>query len=1249
MKFLDVRAAGFGKLREESISFAPGFTLVYGQNEAGKSTWHAALYAALCGMRRTRTETPDEDFIRQYRPWDFPDPWEVSATVLLEDGRKVRLRQELIDRIECRATDVDLGRDYTSDINNEGCPDGALWLGLDRRSFIATACIRQSQLLEVLNNPDILQTHLQRAAATCAVNSSGAHALQLVEAYRSERVGEDRPNSNKPLPAAIRRVETLKRALAASRTEHVRYLELIATENRSKSKLGKLRAEWSLARAIIADRDATDWERRLKRVQQIIATHPERPSGDIEQLIELAQEVATAVRIWQERPALPDISGATAAEIEAEILKLPLYPSGELEPDPQVLKSEAELLASKYALTLHSQTEPPQPVIPDTRGVSGERLKQLSAVLSEAEPEVDERLEEALVGTPVSERLIQRIFTAVDLWDRRPISNSQALVRVSAAEIRREIESLPVVEEGDLKPASDVVDLANVFSSAKEAVRQHTLNRPKDPSFPKVQVTPAEIRTFAQRLLEPSASTVLDSGVWKRSSLNKEIAALVQARSRTVTMTAVASVAPLALAGYFLGLERIAITGGIFAALAALVAVVALLKSGPIKAKQQELDNLPAEPVAPPTVTMVPNRELMSRLERLGLPTTEAELEGVARTIEMAQAEEQILNLWKESEKRLQAAVERAGEQLYSALYRRVRGDFRRVEDALEEYQRQCAERARVSALSSRREDLERQLAAKIEAETSAAEIKKSQESAAVELRAVASECDVTADDDEELAKRLKEFVREADRRKMLEKELGQHIFVRSAWKKRQSDATKELQSKGLPAQSDIIRSLAEEVDKAQMMKTTYDIWKSTFTKLSDDYNGRKTHMTRLLAGKGLKGDTDVEEALKRYRAECDDRARTAVEARRREHLERQLESRKQIEEAAARVEMQRQNAKQGLFAAAELCGLIPDAEAPLSEALLQWMSVTSKTIRKQQDALAEWRELDTMLEGRSLQEFKEKAEQHRESALVLGSAFSGDELREAMPHLAEYEANMPHLTSQLDAAGQELANLQGQIHNYETRPTSVSDAEEELRAAEEELSKVRSLSETLDATHSFLSQAKNKVFRDIAPFLADSVKKWLPEITLGRYRDARVDPLTLQVHVCDENGKWRQAALLSYGTAEQIYLLLRLAMTEYLTKPSEVCPLILDDITVQSDSRRKRRILDTLKTVSETRQVILFSQEEEVYQWASESLSDPAGRIVDLAADTVNAHGPKKLMHSNGHGRKLDAHQSISSSRPSA
>src|SRR5207249_2123762 len=112
---------------------------------------------------------------------------------------------------------------------NEGGLDGSVWLGLDRRSFLATAWIKQGQLLDVIGSAEVLQTHLQRAIATCAANSPGAKALQLIESFRAEHVGDDRANT-RPLYRVIRRVESLKSSMDAAKAEHVRYLQLMASE-----------------------------------------------------------------------------------------------------------------------------------------------------------------------------------------------------------------------------------------------------------------------------------------------------------------------------------------------------------------------------------------------------------------------------------------------------------------------------------------------------------------------------------------------------------------------------------------------------------------------------------------------------------------------------------------------------------------------------------------------------------------------------------------------------------------------------------------------------------------------------------------------------------------------------------------------------------------------------------------------------------------------------------------------------------
>jgi uncharacterized protein YhaN len=106
------------------------------------------------------------------------------------------------------------------------------------------------------------------------------------------------------------------------------------------------------------------------------------------------------------------------------------------------------------------------------------------------------------------------------------------------------------------------------------------------------------------------------------------------------------------------------------------------------------------------------------------------------------------------------------------------------------------------------------------------------------------------------------------------------------------------------------------------------------------------------------------------------------------------------------------------------------------------------------------------------------------------------------------------------------------------------------------------------------------------------------------------VNPTTLQVEVCGSSRQWRKADLLSYGTAEQVYLLLRVALADHLTRNHDICPLILDDVTVHADSARTRDILDLLLKIAEERQVILFTQEEQVATWAKEHLTGPGNTI---------------------------------------
>ena len=279
MRFESIRAHPFGPFDDDALTLVPGLNVVYGTNEAGKSTWHAALYAGLCGMRRGKGAATAQDrrFRDRHRPWDGTSEWAVSAVVALADGRRVELHHDLANRVNSSAVDADLaGRDYAGRITHEGAPDGSRWLGLDRRSFLGVACVRQAQILGLLNDAGALQEDLQRAAATAGTDETAARALELLAAYRKERVGSEHA-PKKPLRTSRERVSAALSALERTREAQVHYLARQREVERLTREAEACEKEAAALRAARAAEAADDAERRAVHAAELPALFPDGP------------------------------------------------------------------------------------------------------------------------------------------------------------------------------------------------------------------------------------------------------------------------------------------------------------------------------------------------------------------------------------------------------------------------------------------------------------------------------------------------------------------------------------------------------------------------------------------------------------------------------------------------------------------------------------------------------------------------------------------------------------------------------------------------------------------------------------------------------------------------------------------------------------------------------------------------------------------------------------------------------------
>ena len=74
--------------------------------------------------------------------------------------------------------------------------------------------------------------------------------------------------------------------------------------------------------------------------------------------------------------------------------------------------------------------------------------------------------------------------------------------------------------------------------------------------------------------------------------------------------------------------------------------------------------------------------------------------------------------------------------------------------------------------------------------------------------------------------------------------------------------------------------------------------------------------------------------------------------------------------------------------------------------------------------------------------------------------------------------------------------------------------------------------------------------------------------------------------------------------------MLLRVALARHLVRKGEFAPLLFDDVTVQCDTERTGALMDLLHDLSAEQQVIVFSQEQDVREWATRNLREPQDHL---------------------------------------
>lgn len=191
------------------------------------------------------------------------------------------------------------------------------------------------------------------------------------------------------------------------------------------------------------------------------------------------------------------------------------------------------------------------------------------------------------------------------------------------------------------------------------------------------------------------------------------------------------------------------------------------------------------------------------------------------------------------------------------------------------------------------------------------------------------------------------------------------------------------------------------------------------------------------------------------------------------------------------------------------------------------------------------------------------------------------------------HQAQTQLLQAQMSDADDTVTHLQQQIAQVQGRLEAGRDAQalgDQISRLEEELVRQQAEYNALQLSLDALQAANTTLQNRFSPELGRRAAEIFADMTGSTWSHILLDR---EFHLSAESGSdptRRSVQLLSAGTADQLYLAVRLAICEMILPPEQNPPLILDDALLTFDDARLSTTLDYLTRLGAQRQILLFT-----------------------------------------------------------
>ncbi|NLP35255.1 MAG: AAA family ATPase [Clostridiales bacterium] len=307
----------FGRFREYEIDLLPGINLIYGHNEAGKSTIHTFIKGMLFGIERARgrASATKEDIYTRYLPWDYPGAFRGFMDIEIED-KKYRIHRSFhASDKSFTITDLETGREIK--LKNDHISD--IIHGLTESTYKNTISIEQqkmptdatlsSALGNYLANLSMSKTNeinvgkalnsltLQKRALEASLDPTERKALEI-----SILEGEEKEKRLDALALQLQKIQFEDNALKEEKQGLLDQIDSKEIERMEQfpAIIEKYRSFLALTRqSSQIEEKQIEWQKRKEQFEEELKLK-DILAGDLNNAKEINAELQKQNHIWQE-------------------------------------------------------------------------------------------------------------------------------------------------------------------------------------------------------------------------------------------------------------------------------------------------------------------------------------------------------------------------------------------------------------------------------------------------------------------------------------------------------------------------------------------------------------------------------------------------------------------------------------------------------------------------------------------------------------------------------------------------------------------------------------------------------------------------------------------------------------------------------------------------------------------------------------------------------------------------------------